>query len=132
VDIMPIPMVSTMTESRWIAHPGHCTPPWTDELRRELVAAFRRGTMNAERCLRAYRDQGEAGVLPPEAVVYLAARVVADRSIGAAERARFEGMLSAEALSDHGERELAALYAIDREGFEGLVEAGRRFFFPGR
>jgi hypothetical protein len=86
--------------------------------------------MNAERCLSAYRDQGEAGVLPPEAVVYLAARVVADRAIGAAARARFEGLLSTEALIDNGERELAALCAIDREGFEGLVEAGRQFFFP--
>ncbi len=138
-----------MTPRRWIAHPGHADTPCTSALRREVVAAFRRGSMDAEGCLRAFRAQGEPGVLPPEALVYLAAQAVADRDMRpvlddfpgrpgprclparALGRGRDIGMMTAEALGDHGEGELAALCEADRDGFAELVEAGRRYFFPG-
>jgi hypothetical protein len=114
------------TTKRWIAHQASGSPPWENAVRRELVAAFRRGTMDAERCLGTYRLQGSREILPPEAVVYLAAQVVAERATC------FHESLTADALSDHGGRELAVLFELDREGFEDLIEAGRRFFFPGR
>jgi hypothetical protein len=111
---------------RWIVQPAQADPPWETALRRELIAAYRRGTMDAERCLGTYLLQGRVKLLPPEAVVYLAASVTADRTNGT------QGTLTAEALSVHAGYELATLYQLDRKGFEGLVEAGRRFFFPGR
>jgi hypothetical protein len=115
-----------MTTKRWIAHRAHGLPPWESAVRRELVAAFRRGTMNAERCLGTYRLQGSRAILPPEAVVYLAARVAAEKVTG------FHEALVADTLSDYGGRELGVLFELDRAGFEDLIEAGRRYFFPGR
>lgn len=121
-----------MTTPRWIAHPGHGRPSWATEIRRELVAAYRRGTMDAARCLRTYRLQGEPSMLPPEAVLYLATRVVAEGAPGVPEwRDRCVHPWTHEVLRDHGERGLAALLGADHEEVEGLVEAGRRFFFPG-
>lgn len=88
--------------------------------------------MDAERCLGTYRLQGERSMLPPEAVTYLATRVVAERAPDGAEwRDRCAHPWTREILREHGERELADLAEADREHFEGLVEAGRRFFFPG-
>ena len=113
-------------------HPGHIVPPWTAALCVELVAAFRRGSMSAERCLRTYQSQGERSVLPPEAVAYLAARVVADRAEGRPGRGGVTGLVSAEALVDEGHRELAELFVDDREAFNATIEAGRRVFFPSR
>jgi hypothetical protein len=125
-------VVTTRLSRRWIVHRGHEARAWPAELRREMVAAFRRGTMDAERCLGTYRLQGERSMLPPEAVIYLATRVVAERVPGATEwRDRCAHPWTREILRDHGEGRLAELAEADTEGFEGLVEAGRRFFFPG-
>jgi hypothetical protein len=96
------------TSGEWSASLGECCSPRT------------------RRCLGTYRLQGSREILPPEAVVYLAAQVVAERATCLHES------LTADALSDHGGRELAVLFELDREGFEDLIEAGRRFFFPGR
>lgn len=123
-------VAQTMTTLRWIVHPGHGSPPWAAEMRRELVAAYRRGTMDAERCLVTYRSHGERSMLPREAVVYLAARVVAERTTDRPVWGLEREFGAAEVLSDHGERELAERLADDRAEFEGLVEAGRRIFFP--
>jgi hypothetical protein len=114
------------TTKRWIAHRAHGAPPWENAVRRELIAAFRRGTMDAARCLGTYRLQGSREILPPEAVVYLAAQVVAEQATCLHET------LTVDALSECGGRELAVLFELDREGFKELIEAGRRFFFPGR
>ncbi len=115
----------------WIVHPGHPGAPWPAELRRELVAAFRRGTMDAARCLGTYRLHGESSMLPPEAVIYLATRVVADGSKDTPSWERYDGRVTSEILSEHGERELAALVEGNGEELDWLVESGRRFFFPG-
>jgi hypothetical protein len=82
--------------------------------------------MDAARCLGTYRLQGSREILPPEAVVYLAAQVVAEQA------ACLHETLTVDALSECGGRELAVLFELDREGFKELIEAGRRFFFPGR
>lgn len=112
----------------WIAHEGHSVSHWTAALRRELVAAYRRGSMDAEGCLRTYRAQGERAVLPVEAVAYLAARAVLDRASGTVSG----GAITVEALRDQDERELADLLAADPRVFVEAIEAGHRFFFPGR
>jgi hypothetical protein len=125
-------VVTTKLSRRWIVHDRHDARPWPDELRREIVSAFRRGSMDAARCLGTYRLQGERSMLPPEAVIYLATRVVAERVPEANEwRDRCVHPWTREILRDHGEGRLAELAEADTEGFEGLVEAGRRFFFPG-
>ncbi len=125
-------VVTTMLSRRWIVHCRHEARPWPAELRLEIVSAFRRGTMDAERCLGTFRLQGERSILPPEAVIYLATRVVAERAPEATEwRDRCAHPRTREILRDHGEGRLAEIAEVDREGFEGLVEAGRRFFFPG-
>lgn len=88
--------------------------------------------MDARRCLGTYRLQGERSMLPPEAITYLATRVVAEDAPGGPEwRDRCDHPWTRDILREHGERELAELAEADREHFEGLVEAGRRFFFPG-
>lgn len=120
-----------MTSRYWIAHMAHGTAWWTTELRRELVAAFRRGSMDAARCLGSCRLHGGHAVLPPEAVVYLATRVVAGRGGDGPVWERYDGRVTSELLSDHGEGELAVLIERDGDEFDDLVEAGRRFFFPG-
>ncbi len=123
---------TTKMSRRWIVHRAHVGAPWSTEFRRELVSAFRRGTMDARRCLGTYRLQGERTMLPPEAVLYLATRVVAERAPESADwRDRCVHPWTREVLRDHGQGELAELAEADREGFEGMVEAGRRFFFPG-
>jgi hypothetical protein len=122
----------TMTNHRWIVHSGHGRPSWATVLRRELIEAYRRGTMDAARCLGTYRLQGDPAMLPPEAVLYLATRVVAEQAPGAAEwRERCSHPWTRDVLRDHGARHLASLIGADAERTEGLVEAGRRFFFPG-
>lgn len=125
-------VITTKPSRRWIVHRGHVARPWPAQFRRELVSAFRRGTMDAERCLGTYQLHGERSMLPPEAVIYLATRVMAERTPEAAEwRDRCVHRWTREILRDHGEGLLAELAEADTEGFEGLVEAGRRFFFPG-
>ncbi len=86
--------------------------------------------MDASRCLGTYRLHGQRSMLPPEAVIYLATRVVVGRADGAPSWERYDGRVTSEVLSDHGERELAALVEGDGEQLDGLVESGRRFFFP--
>jgi hypothetical protein len=100
-------------------------------MRRELVAAFRRGTMDAARCLGTYLLHGERSVLPPEAVVYLATRIVAGRSNDVPSWEQYDGLVTSEILSEHGERELAALVENEVEALDRIVETGRKFFFPG-
>ena len=107
---------SMITSQRWIAHEGHHVPTWVTALRHELVAAFRRGSMNAERCLKTYLNQGEPEMLPFEAVVFLLARVAAEREPG--------GTLPID------NPELAAICDSGGDEFADLIEAGRRFFFP--
>lgn len=125
-------VVTTKMSRRWIVHRPHVSRLWPAELRREIVTAFRRGTMDAQRCLGTYRLQGERSMLPPEAVIYLATRVVAERTPEEAEwQDRCAHPWTREILRDHGEGHLAELAEADTEGFESLVEAGRRFFFPG-
>jgi hypothetical protein len=88
--------------------------------------------MDAERCLGTYRLQGDPAMLPPEAVLYLATRVVAEKVPGAAEwRDRCSHPRTGDVLREHGVWHLAALIGADYERTEGLIEAGRRFFFPG-
>ena len=120
-----------MTSQRWIAHSGHIVPAWTSALRRELVAAFRRGSMSAERCLRTYLNQGEPEILPFEAVVFLAARVASEHLDMRASMGSSGTYLTVFVDPDLGENRLAELCLSDPEEFEALIEAGRRFFFPG-
>jgi len=119
-----------MNSQRWIAHPGHVVPAWTTALRRELIAAYRRGSMDAERCLRSYINQGEPDLLPFEAVVFLAARATIERSEGRAGWTSTQRQMSGPVADDQGEHELAALCQTDCEEMAELIEAGRRFFFP--
>jgi hypothetical protein len=58
---------------------------------------------------------------------------VAGNSGGLAIWESYDGRRISEVLSEHGERELAWLISLgdDDEAIEDLVEAGRRFFFPG-
>jgi hypothetical protein len=74
--------------------------------------------MDAERCLKTYLNQGEPDILPFEAVVFLLARLAADRTP--------EGEMSI----DHPE--LAALGPVGGDEFAELIEAGREFFGPRR
>jgi hypothetical protein len=120
-----------MSSYYWIPHPAHRSPSWSGNLRQELIAAFRRGSMNAERCLRTYRLHGEPSILPAEAVIYLATRVVAGPPAAEPSWERYNGAVTSEFLQAEGQPELAGLAAVGRDAFEGLVEAGRRFFFPG-
>jgi hypothetical protein len=64
-------------------------------------------------------------------VVYLATRIVAGRSRDVPSWEQYDGAVTSEILREHGERELAALVAEEAEGLDGIVESGRRFFFPG-
>jgi hypothetical protein len=123
---------TTMTATRvWIVHSPHGLTSWANNLRQELVSAFRRGTMDAARCLSTYRLHGERSVLPPEAVIYLATRVVAGDSCDVPSWDRYDGRQTSEFLAAQGERELALLIAAGVDCFDDWVEAGRRFFFPG-
>jgi hypothetical protein len=124
---------ATMVSRRWRRDDAHGRACWSAELGRELVAAYRRGTMDAARCLGTYRLHGERSVLPPEAVVYLATRVVSGRTWpgGRPSWERYDGRSTSELLLDQGERELAALAGRGDAVFEGLVESGRLYFFPG-
>ncbi len=99
-----------MISRRWIVHREHFVHSWKTALRRELVAAYRRGTMDAGRCLDTYVNHGEPDILPREAVVFLA-------SIVAAERA---------------EVEWSALGLANDMASVETIEAGREFFFPSR
>jgi hypothetical protein len=87
--------------------------------------------MDASRCLGTYRLHGERSMLPPEAVIYLATRVIVGRTEDVPSLEQYDGRVTSEVLSEHGERELAALVGGDGEELDGLVESGRRFFFPG-
>jgi hypothetical protein len=88
--------------------------------------------MDAARCLGTYRLHGEPSVLPPEAVIYLATRVVAGCAADPPSWERYDGRVTSQFLHEHGESELADLVDGDDDGdFAGLVESGRRFFFPG-
>ncbi len=102
-----------------IVHPPHARADWTSLLRRELVAAFRRGSMDAAKCLHAYCLQGGGAVLPPEAVVYLTVQAAADRAERPVDRVWLDGAIGQDVLGSCG-----------REEFVGVVEAARRFFFP--
>jgi hypothetical protein len=115
-----------MISRRWIAHHGHDVPTWKTALRHEMIAAFRRGSMSAERCLKTYLNQGEPDILPFEAVVFLAVRVVIDRETHPCDLHH----INAEILEDRGEMALADLFKADRETFLDLIEEGRAFFFP--
>lgn len=123
-----------MTTRRLIAHPAHrpgpgggSTPPaWVEAIRREVVAAYRRGSMSADRCLRTCRLQGGSTLLPPVARAFLAEQATIERrSQGASGPVTL-----AETLGEHGERDLAAIFEGDVDRFARLIEAGRLYFFP--
>ena len=114
---------TTTSSLRWVVHRGHGRRPWPAEFRCELVSAFRRGTMDAERCLGTYQLHGERSILPPEAVIYLATRVLAERAPDGAEwRDRCVHPWTREILRDHGEGRLAELAEADSARVRG---AGR-------
>ncbi len=87
--------------------------------------------MDAARCLGTYRLHGQRSVLPPEALVYLATRIVARPSDDAPSWEQYNGAVMSEILCEHGERELAAIVENETEALDLIVESGRRFFFPG-
>ncbi len=91
---------------KWIAHEGHvAVPAWVSALRNEVIAAYRRGSMSAERCLKTYFSQGAEEMLPFEAVIYLATRVVIERErmdcVDFAESTLLEGCGEQRPLMEH-------------------------------